>query len=203
MPAFVRIAKGAAALFMLAALSAPARAGETAAPAAPPAPPAAAPAPQAPAAAPAPTAPAAAAPGVPSPAAVAAADKILGAIGVKESIALVVPGMMAELEANVTRTRPEIKGSLRATLKAIQPEFDKTARQTYDEAATLLASLMSEKELTDVAAFFDSPSGKKYVTVTPVFLQKLTDLTAPWREKLSTDIVTRARQEMKKKGVDF
>jgi len=198
MPAPARIANGAAALVMLAALGVTADAQQTnppaAAPAAPPAAPAAPPA--APAAPPA-------APGAPTPAAVAAADRILGDIGVKESIALVVPGMMAELEQNVTRTRPEIKDSLRATLKTIQPEFDKTARETYDEAATMLASLMSEKEITDVAAFFDSPSGKKYVAVTPVFLQKLADLTAPWREKLSTDIVTRARQEMKKKGVDF
>ena len=115
----------------------------------------------------------------PSPAAIAAADKILGDIGLKESIALVVPGMMAELEANVTRTRPEIKDSLRTTLRAIQPEFDKTAKQTYDQAATLLASQMSEKEIVDVAAFFESPSGKKYVAVTPVFLQKLGDVTAP------------------------
>jgi uncharacterized protein len=190
MPALVRSAKIAFALIMLAALSVTARAQNATPPAAAPA-------------APAPTAPAAAAPGVPSAAAVAAADKILGDIGVKESIALVVPGMMAELEANVTRTRPEIKDSLRATLKAIQPEFDKTARETYDEAATILASQMSEKEIVDVAAFFDSPSGKKYVAVTPVFLQKLGDVTTPWRDKLSTDIVTRARQEMKKKGVDF
>jgi hypothetical protein len=169
MPAPVRIAKGAAALVMLAALTV--------------------------------TAPAA--PGAPTQAAVSAADKILGDIGVKESIAAVVPGMMRELEANVTRTRPEIKDSLRATLRAIQPEFDQSAREAYDEAATLLASQMSEKEITDVAAFFESPSGKKYVAVTPVFVQKLTDVTAPWRDKLSTDIVTRARQEMKKKGVDF
>ena len=35
------------------------------------------------------------------------------------------------------------------------------------------------------------------------FLQKLAGVTTPWRDKLSTDIVTRARQEMKKKGVDF
>ena len=111
--------------------------------------------------------------------------------------------MMAELEANVTRTRPEIKDSLRATLKAIQPEFDATARQTYDQAATLLASEMSEQELTDVAAFFDSPSGKKYVAVTPAFLQRLANITTPWRDQLSTDIVVRARQEMKKKGVEF
>jgi uncharacterized protein len=193
MPAPVRIAKGAAALVMLAALTVTAGAQETN-------PPAASPAPAAPAAAP--VAPPAA-PGAPSQAAVSAADKILGDIGVKQSIARVVPGMMAELEANVTRTRPEIKDSLRATLRAIQPEFDQTAREAYDQAATLLASQMSEKELTDVAAFFESPSGKKYVSVTPVFVQKLADVTTPWRDKLSTDIVTRARQEMKKKGVDF
>ena len=190
MPALVRTAKGAVALLMLAASIVTAGAQQTT-PAAP-----------APAPAPAPSA-AASVPGAPSPAAVAAADRILGDIGVKESVALVVPGMMAELEANVTRTRPEIKDSLRATLKAIQPEFDATAKQTYDEAATILASQMSEKEITDVAAFFDSPSGKKYVAVTPVFLQKLADITTPWRDKLSTEIVVRARQEMKKKGVEF
>jgi uncharacterized protein len=191
MPAPVRSAHGAVALFMFAASIMAASAQQPAAPASPPA-----------AAAPAPSAPAAM-PGLPSPAAVAAADQILGDIGVKQSIALVVPGMMAELEANVTRTRPEIKDTLRATLKGIQPEFDATARETYDAAATLLASEMSEKEITDVAAFFESPSGKKYISVTPVFLQKLGDITAPWRDKLSTDIVTRAREEMKKKGVDF
>jgi uncharacterized protein len=189
MVAPVRIARGAAALVMLAALSVTADAQTNQPGPAPPAP-------AAPAAAPA-------APGAPSPAAVAAADRILGDIGVKESIALVVPGMMAEFEANVTRTRPEIRDSLRATLKSIQPEFDKSARETYDEAATLLASLMTEKELTDIAGFFDSPSGKKYIAVTPTFLQRLANVTTPWRDKLSTDIVTRARQEMKKKGVDF
>ena len=183
MPARAAIAKGRLALILFAALSVPAGAAETAPPAAP--------------------APAAAASAQPSAAALAAADKILAVIGLKESIATVVPRMMAELEANVTRTRPEIKDLLRATLKAIQPEFDQTAKQTYDQAATLLASLMSEKEITDVAAFFDSPSGKKYVQVTPVFLQRLSDVTGAWREKISTDILVRARQEMKKKGVDF
>jgi len=194
MPALVRTAYGAVALFVLAASTVTASAQQTTAPAAPPAPAPAAP--SAPAAAPA-------APASPSPAAIAAADRVLGDIGVKESIALVVPGMMAELEANVTRTRPEIRDSLRATLKSIQPEFDATAKQTYDQAATLLASAMTEKELTEVAGFFDSPTGKKYVSITPIFVQRLSDFTTPWRDKLSTEIVVRARQEMKKKGVEF
>jgi uncharacterized protein len=180
MPAPARNAKRYLALVMLAALSVSARAADTTPPAAP-----------------------AAAPAPPSAASVAAADTILGVIGVKQSIALVVPGMMAELETNVTRTRPEIKQSLRETLKAIQPEFDKSAEQTYSSAATLLASQMSEKEIVDVAAFFESPAGKKYVAVTPTFLQRLSDLAGPWRDKLSTDILVRAREEMKKKGVEF
>ena len=174
-------AKGLLALFVFAALNVPARAADTTPPAAP----------------------AATAPAAPTPAAIAAADTILGTIGLKQSIAIVVPGMMQELETNVTRTRPEIRDSLRATLKAIQPEFDQTARQTYIQAESLLASLMSEQDITQVAAFFDSPAGKKYVEVTPVFLQNLSDVTGNWREKLSTDILERARAEMKKKGVDF
>jgi hypothetical protein len=178
MPARAGIAQGGLALFMFAALNVPARAADTTSPAAPAA-----------------TAPA--------PAAIAAADTILGTIGLKQSIAIVVPGMMQELETNVTRTRPEIRDSLRATLKAIQPEFDQTARQTYVQAESLLASLMSEQDITQVAAFFDSPAGKKYVEVTPVFLQNLSDVTGNWREKLSTDILERARAEMKKKGVEF
>jgi hypothetical protein len=191
MPA-VQSARSFLVLIMIAAFSLAARAAETT--------PAPAPAP-APAAAPAP--PAAGEPPVISPAAIAAADTVLNDIGIKQSIALVVPGMLTELETNVTRTRPEIKESLRQTLRAIQPEFDKTAQETFDSAATLLASQMSEKEIVELAAFFESPVGKKYVAMEPVFLRQLSEVVAPWREKLSTDILVRARQEMKKKGVDF
>jgi uncharacterized protein len=179
MSARAGIARARLALFLFAALSVSAKAAETAPPAAP------------------------AAPAAPSEAALTAADKILNIIGLKQSIAIVVPGMMAELETNVTRTRPEIRDSLRATLKAIQPEFDQSAKQTYVQAESLLASEMSQQDIIQVAAFFDSPAGKKYVAVTPVFLQNLADVTGAWREKLSTDILVRARQEMKKKGVDF
>jgi uncharacterized protein len=180
MPASARNAKCSLALVMLVALSVTAMAAETS----PPAPPAAAPPP-------------------PSPAAIAAADTILADTGIKQSIALVVPAMMTELERNVTKTRPEIRDSLRETLQAIKPEFDKTAEQTYNTAATILAEQMSEKEIVDAAAFFDSPAGKKYLAIEPVFRQKFSSVAVPWQDKLSTDILVRAREEMRKKGIEF
>ena len=62
---------------------------------------------------------------------------------------------------------------------------------------------MSEKEIVDIAAFFTSPLGKKYLALAAVFFQKLQDVLGPWQQSLSTDIVTKAREELKKKGVDF
>ena len=158
---------------------------------------------QTPAAAPAaaPTTPAT--PPPPSPAAMTAADQLLIAMGVKETIANTVPKMMTEFERNVTATRPEIRDSLRATLSAIKPEFDKSAQATYAKAEALLALSMSEKELEDVAAFFNSPTGKKYLAIEPLFFQKLQEVVGPWTQDLSTEIVAKAREEMKKKGVDF
>ena len=146
---------------------------------------------------------ASAAPPPPSPAAVSAADAILGEVGVKQSIALIVPGLLTQLERNVTNTRPEIRDSLRETLHAIQPEFDKSAQHMYTQAAALLASQMPEKELKDVADFFGSPAGKDYLATETVFRQKLAAVVGPWGEQMSTDIMARAREEMKKKGIDF
>ena len=62
---------------------------------------------------------------------------------------------------------------------------------------------MSEKEIVDAAAFFDSPTGKKYLAIEPVFRQKFSSVAVPWQDKLSTDILVRAREEMRKKGVEF
>ncbi len=155
----------------------------------------------APAATPAPAATADVPP--PSPAAIKAADQLLTAMGVKETIAKTVPTMMTEFERNLTTTRPEIRDSLRQTLVEIKPEFDNSAKLTYQKAEALLALAMSEKELEEVATFFTSPTGRKFLAIQPIFLQRLQDMLDPWRQGLSTDIVAKAREEMKKKGVDF
>jgi hypothetical protein len=149
------------------------------------------------------TSQAATTPTAPSPAAIAAADTILADLGVKQSMALIVPRMMTELEHNVTNTRPEIKDSLRETLRAIQPEFDKAAQQAFSEAAVIFASQLSEKEIQEVAAFYESPLGKKWASVEPASLQKVYEATERWGQKWSTDILVRAREEMRKKGVEF
>jgi hypothetical protein len=182
--------KCALALVILAGLTFTARADQTA-PAAP-----APTAGQAPAAAPG-------APAEPSPAALAAADSILTDMGIKRTLQLAVGRMLTELEHNVTTVHPEIKDRLRDALKTIQPEFDKSAKDMYVKATALMVTMLSEKDIEDIAAFFGSPAGQKYLAAEPQFMQRFGELVEPWRQQMSTDIVTRARQELKKKGIDF
>ena len=88
-------------------------------------------------------------------------------------------------------------------MTAIKPDFDKSAQVTSEKVEALLALALSEKEIIEIANFFNSPTGKKYLALQPVFFQQLQDVLGPWQQALSTDIVTKAREEMKKKGLDF
>ena len=139
----------------------------------------------------------------PTPAAVESARAVIVASGMTRSFDLVIPQMFGELERNVTATRPEIKESLHATLLALVPEFAKTEQEVVESAARALAKHMTEQELNDTATFFASPSGKKYVEAQPLAYNEIIGAVQDWRQRLSTDILVRAREEMKKKGVDF
>lgn len=139
----------------------------------------------------------------PTPAALESAHTIIVASGLTRSFDTVVPQSFGELERSVLATRPELKDSLHATLLALLPEFGKTEQELVNNSAMVLAKRMSEQELKDTANFFLSPSGKKYVDVQPAAFGEIIALAQAWRDRLSTDVLTRAREEMKKKGVDF
>jgi uncharacterized protein len=139
----------------------------------------------------------------PSAAAIASAKTIIASSGMQKSFDLVVPQMLAQLETNVIRTRPEIKDKLHATLLQLQPEFLKTEDQITNAAAVSLAKRMSESDLKDTAAFFQSPAGKKYVEAQPQAFSDIVAALQGWQQKLSTDMMTRVRDEMKKQGIEL
>jgi hypothetical protein len=139
----------------------------------------------------------------PTPAALGYASQLFIDLGMKSSMDQVVPGMLIELEHNVTQTNPAMGDPLRATLLEIGPEFRKSEDGVLADSAKLLAGAMTEQELKDTVTFFESPAGKKFVAVQPAVLQQVGGLVRAWRDKLSDDIMTRARVEMKKKGFTF
>ena len=139
----------------------------------------------------------------PSPGAIDAANRLIADLGLKQSLDTVVPVLFGEFEKNVLATRPELKDPLHQTLVALVPEFSKGEVGVLADVAHVMASKMSEPELKEVLAFYEGPTGKKFVAAEPAFINELQVSGSQWRQKLSADLLVRVREELKKKGLDL
>lgn len=147
--------------------------------------------------------PAPAAAAAPSAAALAAASRLIVEVGARADLDAMVPSMLTQLEAQILQSRPEAKDAVREVVFALAPEFGKTEQGVLDALANSLAARMSEQDLVATSAFFDSPAGKAWLKAQPFMVRDMTQLTRTWREKLSVDMLARAREELKKKGFDL
>jgi hypothetical protein len=141
---------------------------------------------------------------VPStPGQLAVARDLVIASGMSRSFGVVIPQFIDQIGASLTETRPELIEDLKAVFASLRPEFDKQADEMTDIAAQIFAKHLSEPELKAANAFFASVAGKAYVAAQPDILTDIVTAMQGWQGKLSTDMMTRVREEMKKKGHDI
>lgn len=133
----------------------------------------------------------------------AAAHDLVVASGMARSFNPMVGQLSEQIVPMLTRTRPELKQNLTVVIQELGPEFEKKGQGMTDIAARIYARAMTEQELKDAAAFFNSPVGKKYVIVQPGMLDQLVVAMQSWTQELSTFMMSRVHEEMKKKGQDF
>jgi hypothetical protein len=139
----------------------------------------------------------------PSPAAIQGASRLIAELGLIQSLNVVVPVLFGEFEKNVVATRPELKDPLHQVLVSLVPEFQKGEPAVLEDVARVMASKLTEAEIKEVLAFYESPTGKKFVAAEPALVNELQVAGSNWRQKLADDLLPRVREELKKKGVDF
>lgn len=139
----------------------------------------------------------------PSPDQLKAAREVIEVSGAADSIRDIVPIFLDEAKNTLTRTRPEIVKDLNEAIKAVEPEFAKRKEDLMNDIASVYASRFTVEELSEIKTFYTSATGKKLVENLPSVLQGSYEKTQAWSQKMSTDIIARLRQEMKKRGVDI
>lgn len=136
----------------------------------------------------------------PSPEHVAKARQLILATGISRSFQIIIPEFMEQIGTALTQSRPELVPDMNATLLALRPEFDKQSDEMIDQSARIYASILSEKDIDAILAFFDSDAGKRYVGAQPIFLNQLVSGMQAWQQKISINMMLRVRQEMAKRG---
>ena len=62
---------------------------------------------------------------------------------------------------------------------------------------------MTEQELKDTAAFYESPTGKKFQSAQVALANRVAAVAGAGAEQMSTAMLARVHEELKKKGKDF
>lgn len=137
--------------------------------------------------------------GEPSASHLAVAREVAVSSGMTRSFDAMTEPLLAQLQ-QMNVARPEIKKDLDEVVVVLRPEVEQWKQKMVDSAARAFATRLSESELKEIAAFYKSPAGVKYVQTQPGILDDIVRELATWTQNVSEYIMTRARAEMGKRG---
>jgi uncharacterized protein len=136
----------------------------------------------------------------PSAAALATAKEIVSVTGSSTLFNPLISGVIEQsklllLQQNPTLAKPlnEIADKLRTELA---PRFD----ELVNELARQYATRFTEQELKDLLAFDKSPLGRKLQTEQPAIVDATMQFAQTWGNAMSDQVITKMREELKKRG---
>ncbi len=97
-------------------------------------------------------------------------------------------------------TRPEISGDLNAVLDQLKPELETRKDEILNTSARILATRINEETLVQIREFFRSTAGQQYVATQPLVLDDLFSALNTWVGDVSAFVISRVREEMRKRG---
>ena len=95
---------------------------------------------------------------------------------------------------------PDLQKPIVESVQTIAPAFEKRRTEIIDILARVYAVKFTEAELKELLVFYRSTIGKKFVAEQPAVLEESFRRTQEWSSKISEEIVTALRAEMKKRG---
>ncbi|BAQ44199.1 MULTISPECIES: DUF2059 domain-containing protein [Methylobacterium] len=146
-----------------------------------------------------PAAPAAPQAGTITPTHLALAKEVMLSSGIARSFDSILPAFGEQIKQAAV-TRPELSKDLGEVLEKLQPELELQKQRIIEIASRIYANKLTEAELRDIATFFRSPAGKRYVETQPQVLDDMVQAMQTWTQEVSEYMMVRVRAEMGKRG---
>ena len=137
-----------------------------------------------------------------SPGHLQAAREVIIGSGIVRSFDGFIPQFIDQARATMGSTRPELIKDLDEIAKTLPPKLSDLRAEIIEIGARVYANRLSESELKEVAAFFKTPAGSKYVNSQPQILEELFADMQGWTQRLGVRVVELFREELQKRGRD-
>lgn len=136
----------------------------------------------------------------PSAAQIQFARDVVEASGAARAFDPVIPSILQRAINAFVPQNPDLQKPIVESVQTIAPGFEKRRSEIIDLVARVYAAKFTEAELKELLVFYRSTIGKKFVAEQPVVLEESFRRTQEWSGKISEEIVSALRAEMKKRG---
>ena len=139
----------------------------------------------------------------PTPAAVTAARELLALKGGDVVFTPIVSGVVETVKNVFVPTNPNLGNELNEVATKLRKDYESKRAELLNEVARVYAERFSEQELKALVAFYKSPLGRKMAMEEPAIIDESMRRAQTWGDALSGEVMSRFREEMKKKGHDL
>lgn len=138
----------------------------------------------------------------PSPQAMAAARELVIASHAADRIKAFMPLFMQQLKPAIVQGRADAEKIYDVVAPILLESFNSRLQEFTDLIAGIYARSFTVTELSDIAAFYRTPTGQKLLEKLPSVLQESMASGQQFAQTLSADMQQRVVEEMKKRGYD-
>jgi hypothetical protein len=133
----------------------------------------------------------------------AAARATIKAAKADEQFSTILISLSDQAKALFIRSNPSLVAEIEDVVNAVALDLAKRRPELDRELERVWAARFTEEELNEITAFYVSPVGKKLGENMGVVIQDSIRSAGIWRDALSTEIVTKSREELVKRGYQF
>ena len=136
----------------------------------------------------------------PSPAAVEMAREIVTLKGGDRIFAPLIPGVIEQGKNMFLQQNPALQKDLDEVAGRLRTDLAPRKTEVMTEVARAYAEHFTEAEVKEILTFYKTPVGKKVIEQEVRALEQSMEVAQQWAAKLSDEVLTKFRAEMKKKG---
>jgi uncharacterized protein len=136
----------------------------------------------------------------PPPENLAAARELIQVMKATDQFKALLPTIMQALKPAFVQGRPEMEKDFDAILPAINEVAARRVNALAEALAVIYASNFSVAEIHDIATFYRSPTGQRFLAQQPVIAQESLIAGQKWAQTLSSELRDAIADQLRKRG---
>jgi hypothetical protein len=115
----------------------------------------------------------------------------------------VLPLLAERTQNQLIRARPDLHKQIGDTVEAAALKLAVRRTDLDNDVARIWAKNFSEDELKQIATFFNSPAGQKYLNIGPQVVSDSLQAVKGWSDRVGEELLDKSKEDLKKQGFDF